>query len=139
MRSNLLAPTRRYIRHMQDAGVKIMFHNCGMIDAFLPAIAEEIKPNALDIQPINDILGFMKKYGNTCTSNLQRPDNALFFNPDTTIETIKAKAREYVDVFGAGALPGSGVVLNQNLPDAEKANEFWNEIYRYSLEQYRKL
>ena len=137
MKETLLSPTIRAVRHIKESGTKVLFHNCGMIDDFLPYIIEEVQPDAMDLQWINDIKGFMKKYGSSVTLDIQRPDELFFFDPNTSIDDIRAKAREYVDIYGATAMPGSGGVMVHNSLDLERANAFWDELYKYSLEEYR--
>jgi hypothetical protein len=139
MRETLLEPTKRFIKHVKESGVKIVFHNCGQINHFLPLIIEDIQPDGMDIQFINDIEGFMRKYGNTVTIDLQKPDEMLFFDPDTALETIKERARAYVDTFGAQVMPGAGGIVMQSAVDEERINVFWDELYNYSLEKYRTL
>jgi hypothetical protein len=138
MRETMLGPTTRYLKHIKDSGVKTVFHNCGLIDAFIPVIAEEIKPDAMDLQFINDIAGHMKMYGERLTFDLQNPGNQILYDPGTTHEAIRGKAREYVDRFGAHVAPGAGGVMLQGAVDEEKANVFWDEIYAYSLKRYQE-
>jgi hypothetical protein len=139
MRETMLEPTARFIEHIKASGVKAIFHNCGLIDAFIPTIAEEIKPDAMDLQFINDLEGAMRRYGTGLTFDLQNPANHMLYDPRTTRESIRSQAREYVDRFGAHVMPGAGGVVLQGAPDEERANVFWDEIYAYSLEKYRSL
>ncbi|MDR2355298.1 MAG: hypothetical protein LBE16_03785 [Clostridiales Family XIII bacterium] len=139
MRETMLKPTARFLRHIKEAGVKTVFHNCGLINDFIPAIAEEIKPDAMDLQFMNDIAGMMKRYGAGLTFDLQNAGDRILYDPQTTHAAIRQKARECVDIFGAHVMPGAGGVVFQSAMDAEKANVFWDEIYAYSLEKYRGL
>lgn len=134
MRETMLQPTARFLRHIRESGVKTVFHNCGLINDFIPAIAEEIKPDAMDLQLINDVGGMMKRYGVGLTFDLQNPGDRILYDPKATREAIRRKARECVDVFGAQIMPGAGGIVFQSAPDAEKANVFRDEIYAYSLE-----
>jgi hypothetical protein len=137
MRATMLRPTIRYLKHIKETGVRAIFHNCGLINDFIPVIAEEIEPDAMDLQFINDIEGMMRRYGQRLTFDLQNPANDILYDPRTTRAEIRSKAREYVDVFGAQRMPGAGGVLLQSAIDAERANVFWDEIFAYSLEKYR--
>jgi hypothetical protein len=138
-RETILPPTKRIFRAVREAGVIPMSHNCGLIDAFVPFLVDEIGAAGLEIQPINDVKGIVRKYGDRCTVEYTRPDPYFFFDPDTTTEQIKAKAREVVDTYGARANPGAGVMIAFIARNEEVYNAFDEEIYRYSLEEYRKI
>jgi hypothetical protein len=138
-RETLLPPTVRIFRAISEAGVIPMSHNCGLINVFVPFLVDEIGAQGLEIQPINDIKGIVSTYGNRCTVEYTRPEPYFFFDPDTTTEQLKAKAREVVDIYGAHANPGAGVMLSFIARSEEVYNIFDDEIYRYSLDRYRKL
>ena len=139
LRETILPPTIRFIKHIQSKGVKVIVHNCGLVDEFIPTIVEQIGANGLDIQSINDIKGIITKYGDRITPDLQHPDNYFFYDPDTTLAQVKEKAREYVDIYGAHVNPGSGAIYMFNAPNEEVYHTFMDELYEYSLEKYRAL
>jgi hypothetical protein len=139
LRETILQPTIRYVKHIRSKGVKVIFHNCGLIDAFVPILVEEVGADALDIQPINDIAGILKRYGDRVTPMLQGPDSFFFYDPDTTLSQVREKARYYVDVYGAHANPGAGAMLMYGAPTEEMYNAFMDEIYEYSMEKYAGL
>jgi hypothetical protein len=139
LRETILPPTIRYIKHIKSKGIKVIFHNCGMIETFVPILVDEVGADALDIQPINDIAGILKTYGDRVTPMLQSPDSFFFYDPDTTLPQVREKARHYVDVYGAHANPGAGVMLMYNAPTEEMYNAFMDEIYAYSMEKYKGL
>ena len=138
-KETLLPPTIRIFKAIRDAGVIPMSHNCGLVDVFVPFLVDEIGISALEVQPINDIKGIVEKYGDRCTVELTRPESYFFFDPTTTTAQIKEKAREIVDTYGAHVNPGAGVMLSFIAPTEEMYNLFDEEVYRYSLEQYRGL
>jgi hypothetical protein len=139
LRETILPPTIRFVRHIQSKGVPVLFHNCGLIDDFVPVLVEEIGANGLDLQPINDIKGILTKYGDRITPDLQHPDNYFFFDPDTTVAQVKEKAREYVDIYGAHTNPGAGALYMFQAPNEEIYHGFMDELYQYSLDKYKGL
>jgi hypothetical protein len=139
LRETVLQPTIRYVRHIQSKGIPVLFHNCGLINDFIPLIVEEIGVNALDLQSINDIKGILTKYGDRITPDLQHPDHYFFFDPDTTVAQVKEKAHEHVDIYGAQANPGAGALYMFIAPDEEIYHGFMDELYDYSLDKYRGL
>jgi hypothetical protein len=103
----------------------------------MPYIVDEIKPDGIQPQNINDIEGWVKKYGDKVTVEYRRPDLQLLFDPETTVAQVKELARWVVDTFGAHVNPGSGAVTTINAPTADVYNTFDEEMYQYSLEKYR--
>jgi len=138
-RETILPPTIRLVKSIRDQGVKVLFHNCGLIDDFVPALCEDIKPDALQIQIINNISHIIKTYGATITTEYRRPDPYMLFDPATTSAQVRELARWVVDNFGAHVNPGAGAVCTINAPNAEVYNAFDEEMYRYSLGKYRNL
>jgi hypothetical protein len=139
LRGSILRPTKRFVNHIQSKGVKVIFHNCGKIESFLPILIDEIGADGLDIQPINDLSMILREYGDRITPTLQGPDPYFFYDPETTLDEIRAKARHYVDLYGAQANPGAGVILMPSGLTEEKYNAFMDEIIAYSMEQYGGL
>jgi hypothetical protein len=139
LRETILPPTIRYMKHIKDKGIRVMFHCCGLINDFIPALVDEVGSDALDIQYLNDIEGIMKNYGDRTTIALQMPDAEVFFDPATTVEQIKAKAREYVDRYGAHVNPGAGGVLAVSAVSDELFHGFYDEIFEYSYKKYKQL
>jgi hypothetical protein len=139
LRETILEPTKRYVSYIRSKGVKVIFHNCGLVDRFIPLLVDEIGADGLDIQPINDIKGILENFGDRVSPMLQSPDPYFFYDPETTLEAIREKARHYVGYYGARANPGAGVMLMFAAPTEEVYNAFMDEIYAYSLEQYTGL
>lgn len=136
MKDLLLEPTRRIFEAIHKRGVKVEFHNCGKIDRFIPYIMEELAPDALEIQTINDIKHILGEYGDRVM--VEYAPNPFFINDkDVTADQLKAYAREIVDTYGAHANKGSGVALNINCNDAEVYRTFETEIIEYSMKMYR--
>ncbi|MDR2487841.1 MAG: hypothetical protein LBD12_07730 [Clostridiales Family XIII bacterium] len=135
----LLPPTIRIFKAIKDEGVLAMSHNCGLINDFIPYIVDEIGADALEIQPINDIPKILSDFGDRCTVEYIGADTAFFYDPSTTQEMVREKARETVDRFGAHRNPGAGVITSATTPTEEMYRTFEDELYRYSLEQYRGL
>jgi uroporphyrinogen-III decarboxylase len=138
-KETILPPTIRLVKEIRETGVLMFFHNCGLIDDFIPFLVEDIHADGMQIQIINDIGGIIKKYGERVTVEYRRPDPYLLFDPDTTSDQIKELARWVVDSFGAHNNPGSGAVTTVNAPTAEVFNTFDEELYKYSLEKYGKI
>jgi hypothetical protein len=140
LRASIFEPTKRYVNYIRSKGVKVIFHNCGLVNSWVPIIVEEIGADGLDIQyELNDISGIMKKYGNRASIILQNPDSYFFFDPDVTLEQVREKARYYVDTFGAQTNPGAGGMLMYFAPTEDVYNTFTEEIYDYSIEMYKNL
>jgi hypothetical protein len=137
-KETLLAPTKRIYDAIREAGVITMSHNCGLVNDFVPCLVDVIGAQGLEIQPINDIRGIMRTYGDRCTTEYTLPDPYFFHDPDTTSAQLKAKAREIVDTYGAHVNPGGGCMLTVVTANEEMYRVFDEEIYRYSLEKYRK-
>ena len=136
MKELLLDPTRKIFEAIHKRGVKVEFHNCGKIDRFIPYIIEELEPDALEIQTINDIGQILKKYGDRIM--VEYAPNPFFLNDkDITAEQLKTYAREIVDTYGAHTNEGPGVALNINCNDAEVYKIFETEIIEYSEKMYR--
>lgn len=137
MESLLLEPTKRIFDAIHARGVKVEFHNCGHIDAFIPDIMEELKPDAMEIQVLNDIKGINAKYGDRITIEYA-PDPFFINDPDVTYDQLRAYAREIVDTYGAHVTKGAGCVLNVNFNDPDRYKAFETEIIEYSLKQYAR-
>ena len=63
----------------------------------------------------------------------------MFYDPDVSVERIRAYAREIVDRYGAHTCDGAGVYLRLcgNIPQTYYA--FADEIYQYSGDKYASL
>jgi hypothetical protein len=138
-KETLLEPTKRIYKAIEDAGVIPVSHNCGLVNDFIPYLVDEIGAQGLEIQPINDIKGILRTYGNRCTVEYTSPDPYFFNDPDTTEEQLKRRARETVETYGAHTNPGSGCVTAVFTVNEEMYRVFDEEVYRYSLERYRGL
>jgi hypothetical protein len=137
LRNVILPPTKRLADEIRKSGTKLVFHNCGLIDAFIPILVEEIGADGLEIQTINDIKGILRKYGDRVTLEYQAPDPYLLFDPETTEDQVRALARRIVDEYGAQSNPGGGVLMNLKAPTEEFYNAFEEEMTAYSMEQYK--
>lgn len=139
LEQTLLEPTKRVIKAIQDEGVKVVFHNCGLIEEFIPYLVDEIHADALQIQPLNDTSKILQTYGDRVTVNYNKPDQEFLYDPATTPEQARAYAREIVDKYGAQANPGAGVIVTSYAYSEDVFYAFEDEIYRYSLELYKGL
>lgn len=123
---------------VHEAGCGYMLHCCGMMEAFLPYIVNDIKADLLEIQTINDMRMILDKYG-AKTSPIFSPDPYTMYDPDTTVEEARAYAREIVDKYGAHTCEGSGAVVKVTGASPEVFYAFEDEIYHYSMEKYKNL
>jgi hypothetical protein len=55
MCETMLEPTKRLAKAVKDAGVKFFFHNCGLVNDFIPYLVDDIGSDGLQIQHINDL------------------------------------------------------------------------------------
>ena len=131
----LLEPTKRLVASIQNEGMKVLFHNCGLINDFIPHLVEDIKADCLMIQSINDLEGIIKKYGDRVTIYTYL-DLEIMYNPKYTEEDVRQYARSLVDKYGAHVNPGSGLMVMAYAKDAETFYAFEDELYNYSLEKY---
>ncbi|MDR1204452.1 MAG: hypothetical protein LBL26_03085 [Peptococcaceae bacterium] len=135
----ILPPTVRMIKAIHEYGIQVIFHSCGLIDTFVPYLVENIGADILQIQTINDIKSMLQTYGGRLTVEYQSPDPYILYDPETTEEQIRLLARQIVDTYGAQANPGGGCVVAVSAPTAEVYNIFNEEMYTYSLYQYKHL
>jgi len=133
----LLEPTVKVISAIRAKGVKVDFHNCGKMEAFVPYLADDIKADALQIQPINDIGRIIDEYGDRVTAEYRNPDPYLLYDPETTPGQARTLARQVVDEYGAHVRKGAGVIVTANALKEEVFYAFDEEIYTYSLEKYK--
>jgi hypothetical protein len=138
-KETILPPVARAIKTIKQSGVKVMFHNCGLIDSFIPYLVDDIGSDALQIQNINNFEHILKTYGDRCTPEYRRPEPYLLFDPDTAESQIKELARWMVDTYGAHVNPGSGCACTVYAPTAEVYKAFDDEMYSYSLDKYKGL
>lgn len=135
----ILQPTIRLFRYFREKGMKTVFHNCGLIDAFIPYLVNDIKADALQIQLLNDVKHIVTEYGNNVTVEYRRPELFLMYDPETKPETARALAREIVDGYGAQVMPGAGVTVTANVLREEVYDAFDEEIFTYSLNKYKEI
>jgi hypothetical protein len=135
----ILPPVTRAIKEIRKSGVKLVFHNCGLVDKFIPYLVDDMGVDGLQIQNINDIKNILRVYGDRVTVEYQRPDSYLLFDPDTTLDQVRALARDIVDTYGAHTNPGSGCIYTLSAPTAEVYQAFDDEVFRYSREKYKGL
>jgi len=138
-RETILPPTIRLVKTIQDQGVKVFFHNCGLIDDFVPFLVDDIHAAGLQIQDVNDIGHIIRTYGDRITTEYRRPGQHVLFAPDATAGRVRELARQVVDAFGAHVNPGAGAVCTISAPSEEIYNVFDEEMFLYSLEKYRGL
>ena len=138
-KETILPPTIRLIKEYKKSGIPVIFHNCGLVDDFVPYMVDEIGADGLQIQVINDLGGIIKTYGDRTTVECRRPDPFLLFDPQTTEAQIRELGRWIVDNFGAHVNPGAGAVCTIQAPTAEVYYTLEEEIFKYSLDKYRNL
>jgi len=139
MKETMLAPTKRYAKAVQAEGVKFIFHNCGLVNDFVPYMVEDVGADGLQIQHINDLKHIISTYGAKTTVEFRRPETFKMFDPETTLDEVRGFARMAVDMYGAHANPGAGCVVTINAPTAEAYNAFDEEMVLYSMEKYKNL
>ncbi|MDR2610214.1 MAG: hypothetical protein LBC58_02030 [Clostridiales Family XIII bacterium] len=132
----LLEPTKRFVKAVQDTGVKVVFHNCGRVDTLIHFLVEDIGADGLEIQSINDIKAILTQYGDRVTSEYQM-DLRVLYDPKATEELARSYARAIVDEYGAQANPGAGVMLRGSALRPEIWYAFEKEMYEYSLAHYK--
>lgn len=138
VRELLLEPTAAFVKAVRDTGTKVIFHNCGLVDRFIPFFVEDIHADGLEIQHINDIKKILREYGDRVTSEYQM-DLRKLYDPAVTPKQARALARDIVDTYGARTNPGAGVMLLGSALKKEVWYAFEGEIYDYSLKQYKGL
>lgn len=135
----ILEPTKRFVRAVHERGTKFVSHCCGVIEPFVPYMVEEIGFDGVEIQAeINDIPAILEKYGDRLTVKINAKAE-LVHDPEMTEERIRAYARELVDTYGAHVVPGSGVVVSLTSSFENIYYALEDEIYHYSLKQYKGL
>jgi hypothetical protein len=138
-RETILEPTKRIVKtYREELGQKVIFHNCGLINDFVPVLVDEIHADALEIQSINDTAGILKEYGDRVTL-MYLPDLTILYDPDTTPKIAREYAREVVDAYGAHKNPGAGIVTAGTAHSEEVADAYLEEIFLYSSKQYANL
>jgi hypothetical protein len=138
MKQTILEPSKRLIQTMK-AEVPVVFHNCGLVNDFVPYLVEEIGADGLQIQHINDLAHIIKTYGSQTTVEYRRPETYKMFDQDTTLDEVRSFARAAVDRYGAHVNPGAGAIVTINAPTAEVFNAFDEEMVMYSMEKYKDL
>lgn len=137
-KETIFPATVRIVKALHDMGIKVIFHNCGRIDAFVPWLVDEIHADVLQIQTINDIGNIVKTYGDRTTVHI-RPNPEILYDPATTPERARAHARELVDAYGTHANPGAGILMSCFALKEDVYDAFDDEIFNYSLEKYKGL
>ena len=135
----IFPPTLRIINALKDMGTKVIFHNCGHIEPFIPWLIDEFHSDGLWLQPqVNDFEKLVKTYGDR-TAIYYQPDIFTMYDPDTTPDQARAYARHIVDTCGAHANPGPGAVMASYALREDVWHAFNDEIYEYSLNKYRGI
>jgi uroporphyrinogen-III decarboxylase len=137
-KKTILEPTVRFVEAVHARGTKFIAHCCGVIEPFIPYLVEEIGVDGLEIQDLNDIPAILKKYGDRVTVE-HRPDPKISLDPELSLDRLRLFTREYVDEFGAHAVPGSGVVVGITGCDEEHFYAMEEELYEYSKTRYSGL
>jgi len=120
---------------MQTEGVKMVHHNCGKIEVFLPYEVDVIGSDGVQIQSdINDIPSVLKQYGDRLAVFFT-PNMDVVYDPKTTVEQGRAYAREVVDTLGAASNPGSGIIYAATALREDVYYAIDDEMYAYSLEK----
>ena len=133
----LLEPTKRFVKYVQSRGVKFFAHCCGKVDDFVPYFVDELGVDGVELQPLNDLEGIVKKYGDRLMVEVQ-PDPQIVFDDEKTDEELRQHIRSLIDTYGAQNNPGSGAVINLKSGWERTFNLMEAEMYRYSSEQYQK-
>lgn len=137
LRELLLEPTKKIFEAIHEKGVMIQFHNCGKIDRFIPVIVEELKPDALEIQPINDIHKILENYGGRVMVEV-KADPLIMNDLDKTDDEIRTYARQFVEEYGAHRHKGSGAMFSTSCNEPRIFRVFEEEVYEYSSRVYKK-
>ncbi|MDR1027865.1 MAG: hypothetical protein LBL63_00415 [Clostridiales Family XIII bacterium] len=137
-KETIFRPTVRIMEALRGMDVKVLFHNCGLVEAFVPYLVDELHADGLQIQIINDIKRIVETYGDRTTVHY-RPDAYIMYDPDTTPDRARAYARELVDAYGAHVNPGAGVFMSAYALREDVYYAFDDEIFNYSLEKYGGL
>jgi hypothetical protein len=117
----------------------MVHHNCGKIDEFLKYDAGPIRADGIQIQSnINNVEEIVRTYGDKLTV-FYSPDRTAFNDPNMTLDEARAYARQVVDTYGAVNNPGPGVIYSGSADREDIHYAIDDEIYRYSLEQYKEL
>jgi len=131
----LLEPTRRFVKAVQARGTKFIAHSCGVVDAFIPYLVEDIGVDGLEIQSINDIPGILARYGDRVLIEY-KADPEIVHDDEADGECMLEHIRGIVDTYGAHCSPGAGVAMNLQSSFKDKYYLMEEELYRYSLEKY---
>ena len=134
----LLEPTRRFVRAIQSRGVKFIAHCCGKVMEFIPYFADELGVDGVELQNINDLPAIVKQYGDRLLVEVNTDPSIMYDDAVTDAELI-AHARSIVDTYGAHVNPGPGATCRRGTGLEHNYRVVEEEIYRYSLEQYRTI
>jgi hypothetical protein len=134
-----LEPTKKFVKAVQATGTKFVQHCCGVINPFIPYLVDEIGVDGLELQTnLNDLPWILESFGDRVTVEFSGKTQ-LLYDPGATENDVRAHAREIVDAYGAGAVPGSGVVVNAAAGREDIFRAYEDELYEYSLKKYAEL
>ena len=133
----LLEPTRRFVKAVQSHGVRFVAHCCGQVMDFVPYFVDELGVDGVELQDLNDLPAIVNKYGDRLLVEV-KPNMALMYDDEASDEALIAEARKVVDTYGAHTNPGAGGVCHVGYGLERNFRLVEEEIYRYSLEQYKK-
>jgi hypothetical protein len=134
-----LEPTKKFVKAVQATGTKFVQHCCGVINPFIPYLVDEIGVDGLEIQTnLNDLPWILENFGNRVTVEFSGKTQFLC-SLATTENEVRAYAREIIDTYGAGAVPGSGIVVNAPAGQENIFRAYEEELYEYSLKKYTGL
>ena len=139
LEKTVLGPTKKFVQAVQSTGTKFIQHCCGVINPFIPYLVDEIGVDGLEIQTdLNDLTWILDNFGNRVTVEFSGKSRILS-SPTATEAEVRAYAREVVDAHGAGAVPGSGIVVNAMAAREDIFRIYEEELYEYSLKKYAGL
>ena len=139
LEKTVVEPTKKFVKAVQATGTKFIQHCCGVINPFIPYLVDEIGVDGLEIQTdLNDLAWILDNFGNRVTVELTNK-NPILSSPYTAEEEIREHARTVVDTYGAGAVPGSGVIINTMGVHEDLLPAYDEELYEYSLKKYGEL
>ena len=139
MEKTVLEPTKKFVKAVQATGTKFIQHCCGVINPFIPYLVDEIGVDGLEIQTdLNDLSWILDNFGSRVAVEFSGKKRILN-NPNATEDEVRAYAREVVDSYGAGAVPGCGVLINAMAASENIFRVYEDELYEHSLKKYALL
>ena len=139
LEKTVLEPTKKFVKAVQSTGTKFIQHCCGVINPFIPYLVEEIGVDGLEIQTdLNDLSWILEKFGKRVTIEFSSK-SSLLNSSAASKDDVRAYAREIIDTYGAGAVPGSGIMINTIASREEIFAAYEDELYEYSRKIYSDI